>query len=88
MGILAKKTKYKQLTCLYNKKTNNQLSQLKTRDPDVEEFMSKADPEVYGVATVNFKLIDGAWQKTSSQPENLNFQRQFLTAEQAASLLN
>lgn len=88
MSPKARKIQYKQLTCLYNKKTNNQLSQLKTSDPDVESFMAKADPEVYGVATVNFKLINGTWQKTSSQPENLNFQRQFLTAEQAASLLN
>ena len=88
MGILAKKTQYKQLLCLYSKKTLNQLSPLKVSDPDVESFLAKADQEVYGVATVNFKVVDGVWQKTSSQPENLNFQPQFLTAEQRRTLLD
>ena len=87
MGILAQKTQYKQLHCLYSKRTLCQLGPLKVSDPDLESFLQKADPEQYGVATVNFKITNGVWQKTSCSPENLQFQSQFLTREQQNVLL-
>ena len=87
MAVLHKNIRYKQLSCLYSKITKNQLGPLKVSDPDLESFMQKADPEQYGVATVNFKITNGVWQKTGSQPDDLKFARQFLTREQAAVLL-
>ena len=88
MGIMAKqKNQYKQLHCLYSKKTFNQLSPLKVSDSDLESFLARANQEQYGVAVVNFKQVNGVWHKTSCLPPELNFQRQFLTAEQAAVLL-
>ena len=87
MGILAKNTQYRQLRCLYSKKTLNQLGPLKISDRNLESFLSKADPDQYGVATVNFKIVNGVWQKTSSSPEELKFQPQFLTREQQSVLL-
>ena len=87
MGILAKNTQYRQLRCLYSKKTMNQLGPLKVSDPDLESFLSKADQEQYGAATVNFKIVNGVWHKTSSSPEELKFQPQFLTREQRQILL-
>lgn len=88
MAVLAKNTQYRQLHCLYSKKTFRQLSPLKVSDPDLESFLQKADPEQYGVATVNFKITNGVWQKTSCSPENLQFQAQFLTKEQQSVLLS
>ena len=87
MGILAKNTQYRQLRCLYSKKTLNQLGPLKVSDPDLESFLSKADQEQYGAATVNFKIVNGVWHKTSSSPADLKFQPQFLTREQQRVLL-
>ena len=87
MGILAKNTQYRQLRCLYSKRTLCQLGPLKVSDPDLESFLSKADQEQYGVATVNFKIVSGVWQKTGCSPPALKFQRQFLSKEQAAVLL-
>lgn len=87
MGILAKNTQYRQLHCLYSKRTLCQLGPLKVSDPDLESFLSKADPDQYGVATVNFKIVNGVWQKTSSSPAELKFQPQFLTREQQSVLL-
>ena len=88
MGVMAKQQpRYKQLRCLYSKKTFNQLGPLKVNDPDMESFLARANQDQYGVAVVNFKIVNGVWHKTTCQPENLNFQRQFLTTEQAAVLL-
>ena len=87
MSILNKNIRYKQLHCLYSKRTLCQLGPLKVSDPDLESFLQKADPEQYGVTTVNFKIINGVWHKTSCSPENLQFQAQFLTKEQQNVLL-
>lgn len=87
MGILNKNVRYKQLHCLYSKKTFRQLSPLKVSDPDLESFLSKADPAQYGTAAVNFKITNGVWEKTSCSPENLILQSQFLSEEQRSVLL-
>ena len=87
MAILNKKVQYKQLHCLYSKRTGDQLGPLKGTDPDLESFMAKADQSQYGVATVNFKITDGIWQLTRKTPESLNFKTQFLNDQQRKILL-
>lgn len=87
MAILNKNIRYKQLHCLYSKKTLCQLGPLKARDPDLESFLSKADQAQYGTATVNFKITNNVWQVTGCTPEGLQFQPQFLTPEQSSILL-
>ena len=87
MAILNKKVQYKQLHCLYGKRTGNQLTPLKATDRDLESFMAKDDQNQYGVATVNFKITDGVWQLTRKTPESLNFKTQFLNDQQRKILL-
>lgn len=87
MSVTTKKVKYKQLHCLYSKKTLNQLGPLKAKDPEVESFLSRADQSHYGLATVNFKAVNDVWQHTGNTPANLNFQSQFLTEDQRRILL-
>lgn len=87
MSVTTKKVKYKQLHCLYSKKTLNQLGPLKAKDPAVEWFLSLADQSHYGLATVKFKAVNDVWKHTGTTPENLNFQSQFLTEDQRQILL-
>lgn len=87
MAVLTKNIRYKQLYCLYSKRTLCQLGPLKARDPDLESFLSKADQSQYGTASVNFKITNDIWQIASCTPEGLRFQKQFLTSEQSSILL-
>lgn len=87
MAILNKKVQYRQLHCLYSKRTGDQLGPLKVNDPDLNSFLAKADQSQYGVATVNFKIIAGVWHLSSKTPETLNFKPQFLTKLQRQVLL-
>lgn len=87
MAILNKKVQYKQLHCLYSKRTGDQLGPLKVNDPDLNSFLAKADQSQYGVASVNFKITDGVWQLTRKIPESLNFKTQFLNDQQRKILL-
>lgn len=88
MGVMANKTRYKQLQCLYSKRTGNQLGPLAVADAELADFIARADPAQYGIATVNFKEQNGVWVKTSSTPGQINFLPQFLTAEQRKILLD
>lgn len=84
---MSKNIQYRQLFCLYSKRTMSQLGPLKSRDPDLESFLSKADQTQYGTATVNFKITNNVWSVMSCNPEGLKFQPQFLTDQQQSILL-